>query len=175
MCQCFIQSPISCPNNILMTSRCPWFRPKGGKRIGWVRLFGSRRNLSLVMIGLVCKAVVGPKCLHGFLTNGWKQWLAAQPGRLHPLNLLLLYWRPEFSLSSTTLFQTFSLAPDQLRARLHNYQELPQNPKYIECGSVTHILLPHSIFIKPRYLWFRIFLTNRPFCRLFWVDSGWWR
>ena len=102
-----LQSPLECPNNILKTSRWPWFRPKVGKRIEWVRLFGSRRNLSLVMIGLVWK-VVGPKCLHGFLTNGWKRWLATQPGRLHPLIFSLTYFTAlltcwwEFSLSIIT-------------------------------------------------------------------------
>ena len=82
-----LQSPLECPNNILKTLRWPWFRPKVGKRIEWVRLFWFRRNLSLVMIGLVWK-VVGPKCRHGFLTNGWKRWLATQPGHLHPLIFL---------------------------------------------------------------------------------------
>lgn len=101
-------SPLECPNNILKTLRWPWFRPKGGKRIEWVRLFGFRRNLSLVMIGLVWKAD-GPKCLHGFLTNGWKRWLATQPGRLHPLIFLhILYCSVDVLMRVFTFFNHFN-------------------------------------------------------------------
>ena len=98
-----IQTPLSRLNNILMTPKCPWFRP-GRERIGWVRLFRSRRNLSLVMIGLVFKGGGRPSSkMPSWVSHKWVETVTCYSARTSSSTFTALLAPQEFSLSSTSI------------------------------------------------------------------------